>query len=309
MASVEKFDSIVLSGGGSNGIIILGALHYYFDIGLLQLKDIKEYAGASIGSVICLLLVCGYTPLEIFKEIQIVQDFFGIKESMNIIQNIKNMGIISIDKFIDKIQNLVVRKLGQIYSLKKLYEVTGKKLYVSATDITNIREIKYSYLSDISCLDAVKHSCNIPIIFHRIKYKNNYIVDGGVANNYPWDYLSKDCKKVLGILLCGKNSIFEDDNFLGYSQRIIITPIKLLSEIRYELSPSYVKTVKLDCEKMSYININDEQKLNSFLKGYQQTKELDQVKLLDVKGWYEEDFQENETEDLDFDFDDWNDKW
>jgi predicted acylesterase/phospholipase RssA len=308
MASVEKFDSIVLSGGGSNGIVILGALHYYFDIGLLQLKDIKEYAGASIGSVICLLLICGYTPLELFKEIQIIQDFFGIKESMNIIQNIKNMGIISINKFVEKIRQLVIKKMGQIYSLKKIYEITGKKLYISATDITNIREIKYSYTSDISCIDAVKHSCNIPVIFHRIKYKNNYIVDGGITNNYPWDYLSKNCKNVLGILLCGKNSIFQDDNFLGYSQRIIMTPIKLLSEIRYELTPSYVKTVKLNCEKMSYININDDQKMASFLKGYQQTKELDQVKLLNVKGW-DEDIIEEEKDDDDIDFENWNNEW
>lgn len=300
MSSNEKFDSIVLSGGGSNGIVILGALHYYFDIGLLELKNIKEYAGASIGSVICLLLVCGYTPIEIFKEIQLIQDFFGLKESFNFLQNIKNMGIMSINNFIDKVSELVIKKMGQIYSLKRIYEITGKKIYISATDVSNIREIKYSYTSNISCIDAIKHSCNIPIVFHRIKYQNKYMVDGGVSNNYPWDYLSKDCKNVLGILLCGKNSIFQDDNFLGYSQRIIMTPIKLLSEIRSEMAPGYIKTLKLDCERMSYININEEQKLSSFLKGYQQANELDHVKKIYVKDW------DDEIEE-DLDFDKWDD--
>jgi hypothetical protein len=126
------------------------------------------------------------------------------------------------------------------------------------------------------------------------------MVDGGVSNNYPWDYLSKDCKNVLGILLCGKNSIFQDDNFLGYSQRIIMTPIKLLSEIRSEMAPGYIKTLKLDCERMSYININEEQKLSSFLKGYQQANELDHVKKIYVKDW------DDEIEE-DLDFDKWDD--
>lgn len=286
----KKFDAVVLSGGGTNGILTLGSLHFYHELGKLSLINIKEYAGASIGSVICLLMVCGYTPLELFKEICLIDDFFEVKGVFNILHNIKNMGIMSIDNFIDRIKLLVLKKMGEIHTLKKLHEITGKKLYIPATDISNVKEIKYSYLTspEMSCIEAVKHSCNIPIVFHKIKHNSNFIVDGGVSNNYPWDYISGDCKNILGIYISGSNSSFQDDTFFGYAHRIITTPIKILSVLRCELAPDKVKTIKLTSEKMSYINIDQNQKMNCFLKGYQETSEQESVICLYVKGWCDE---------------------
>src|SRR5271156_5786165 len=61
---MNNFDTLVLSGGGIKGLAILGALHYVHD----QLKvftNFKNYVGTSIGSIICYLLIIGYTPLEL----------------------------------------------------------------------------------------------------------------------------------------------------------------------------------------------------------------------------------------------------
>ena len=57
------YDTLVLSGGGVNGILELGALQYCNDKNLLS--SIKTYVGTSIGSIICYLLIIGYTPVEI----------------------------------------------------------------------------------------------------------------------------------------------------------------------------------------------------------------------------------------------------
>ena len=63
MQPITDFDTLVLSGGSSKGILILGALQYAQDNFLLN--KINKYIGTSVGSIICFLLLIGYTPIEI----------------------------------------------------------------------------------------------------------------------------------------------------------------------------------------------------------------------------------------------------
>ena len=50
----HKFTRLVLSGGGSKGLAMLGALHYIHENN--GLDSINEYWGTSVGSIIILLL-------------------------------------------------------------------------------------------------------------------------------------------------------------------------------------------------------------------------------------------------------------
>jgi hypothetical protein len=64
---ISHYDTLVLSGGSSKGIIILGALQYLIDNYLIS--NIETYIGTSVGSIICYLLLIGYTPIEIIVYI------------------------------------------------------------------------------------------------------------------------------------------------------------------------------------------------------------------------------------------------
>lgn len=285
---MEDFDSIVLSGGGPNGLATLGVLHYYFQKNKIDTTKIKELAGTSIGSVICLLLACGYTPIEILSEMCMIDNFFDFKQTKNIIHNIKNMGAISIDPFINKISELLIRKTGEIYTFQKLFDKTGKILYISATNVTDTKEIKYFYKThpNLSCLEAVKQSCNIPVIFHKIVFEGKCISDGGVSNNYPWDYISESSVKTLGVFIEDNTAIFDGESFLGYIYNIIVTPIRLLSEIRCNMAPGRIKTVRLKCKKSdSYLNIEQSRKMEIFISGYKQAEEYDSIIKLTVMNW------------------------
>ena len=59
----SDYDTIVIAGGSSKGILTLGALQYAYDNYILH--DIKTYIGTSSGSIICFLILIGYTPIEI----------------------------------------------------------------------------------------------------------------------------------------------------------------------------------------------------------------------------------------------------
>ena len=68
----ENYDTLVLSGGSSKGLVILGALQYGYDNYLLN--EIETYIGTSAGAITCFLLAIGYSPLEIISYIKSMDD-------------------------------------------------------------------------------------------------------------------------------------------------------------------------------------------------------------------------------------------
>lgn len=283
------YDSLVLSGGGIKGILTLGFLHTMFEQKQISHESVLEYAGTSIGSVICLLLICGYTPYQIFEMVY-THNFFDINDG-NIFEMVTNYGFMTPNKFVGTIENYIVDKFGHIPSLFELYQKTKKVLYICAVNITNSTEEKISYRThpNLSCLEAVSISCNIPIIFHKKILGGDIVGDGGLVNNYPWNYISNQCQSTLGILLCGNGKNTKLDSFSGYIYRIMNIPISHLCEIRLAFTPSSLHTVRLEYTKSHsfQFNITEDEKLEMFMYGCQ-FKDEKEIKLY-VKDWeYEE---------------------
>lgn len=204
-------DTLVLSGGGNKGSLHLGALHYNYKNGYC--KDIKIFIGTSIGSVISLLLVCGYTPIEIFTSIYNL-DTTTLFPMTALSLSIENIGMFDIEPFIDIVSSMVVAKIGHAPTFLELYNKTRLSLIVSVVNLTRRHCEYWSHLTtpDVSCIDAVRFSCSIPLVFHRQKpvdivemglstscyYRdtvvddNIYYVDGGILNNFPIDVLEMD---------------------------------------------------------------------------------------------------------------------
>lgn len=61
----EKIKIVCFGGGGIKGISLGGLNYVLHKHGVL--KNVKVFAGVSIGAILALLNVCGYTPKEIIK--------------------------------------------------------------------------------------------------------------------------------------------------------------------------------------------------------------------------------------------------
>ena len=61
----NKYHTLILSGGGTKGLCILGALQYMQDTKRLECDSIKRFIGTSIGAIISYFLAIGYTPMEL----------------------------------------------------------------------------------------------------------------------------------------------------------------------------------------------------------------------------------------------------
>jgi len=295
----EIYDGLTLSGGGSKGIIMLGILHYHIENKLIDLNKINYYSGTSVGAVINLLLVCGYTPMEIYQKLSIMDSFFVENSNYTTEFDSKQSsetnttGIMSSDGLKNIISSLVKKKLNvsQTPTLLELYKLKGKYLYMCATNTTNKTEEKISHETypHLDCAEGATMSSSIPVFFKARKYQNNVFADGGVVNNLPWDYISDSATNILAIHLGTAAIQFPEDSSLGYIYNLIMTPVHRLTQLRKDIAPKNVKIIECiwECSFLHMV-LSKEQKWKMFLFGYHSAKRFYESENIYVNGWKNE---------------------
>lgn len=283
------YQRVVISGGGSNGILSLGALHYEYQKGLYDPNTVDIYAGTSIGSVISLLLICGYLPMEIFAQVYSLNHFFDLNNCGSIWDIVRYMGLISIDVFVNRIEEMVLYKLDKIPTLKELKDLTQKTLVVAVSNVTKVKceYLTYKTRPDISCVDAVIQSCNLPIIFHSILHEGSWMVDGGLVDNFPLKYIDDGVSKILGIVTTGIDTSLPDNKFIGYFYRILMMPIHSNTELRCALAKDNTNLIKIVRNKSSLklFSISCDDKMKMFWGGYTEAYIQDHSSYIHIKGW------------------------
>ena len=197
-----KPDALVIGPGGIKGLKALGFLVPLEDIGTLT--EIKIFCGVSVGAIVCLLLICGYSVREIIKE-AVLLDIFKELDSFDLSCILENKGLISNEMIKRALTNLVFEKFGVVPSLKGLQTLTGKSLITSVLNVTDEECLMMNPVDnpDVSCVDAVLYSSNIPFVFYQLTHEEKICADGILSNPYPVDYLDNNERKILGIYMKG----------------------------------------------------------------------------------------------------------
>jgi predicted acylesterase/phospholipase RssA len=189
---------LILGPGGYKGFDMLGFLSPLDDIGML--KSIDTICGVSVGAIIALLYIVGYTIKEIINE-AIILDVYNDISNFNINLAINNLGLLSNEKIKTRLTNLVFDKLTTIPSLKDLYTLTNKSFITISLNTTDQECIIMNPFThpNVSCVDACMYSINIPFIFYQLYYNNKVMIDGAFANPYPINYFDDGNTDILGI--------------------------------------------------------------------------------------------------------------
>jgi NTE family protein len=173
--------ALVLSGGGSLGMAHIGALR------LIERKYEFDFCvGVSAGSIIAACYACGKLSPEIEKDIT-EQNFlhFLVDYSKS------NFGFSRGQKMLD-----FLRKIFDDRTFEDLPK--GKTLVIGATDFSNGERV---FIRSGSIAEAVRASSSIPIVFEPFFYQNRWLVDGGLAQNFPLDVAIEEYKgkKIIGV--------------------------------------------------------------------------------------------------------------
>jgi predicted acylesterase/phospholipase RssA len=221
-------DTLVLGPGGIRGFMELGALLAFEQEG--HLNDITTVVGVSVGALIGLLFTAGLTVGEIIDTALHVDFFEDVESIIQILKSDKpynafsrfptvrdRKGLLSNDVVKKELQRQLIAKFGFTPSLHQLYLATGIKFIATSMNLRQRQPVYLSYETDpdLSVIDAVLLSMNIPLIFYQLRYKGDLHIDGAFANPYPVDLFRNTDKRILGLSILSSSTEQSSRNSTG----------------------------------------------------------------------------------------------
>lgn len=183
------YTNICFEGGGVLGFSYIGTILMLEKYGIT--KNLKRYAGSSVGALFASLLCIGFTGneiLDISKKLNLKnQPMCLIKKVYNIW---KHMGIYPLSNIENQIKKYISDKVNPDITLKELFDKTGKDLVIISTNLNRKTSIYFHYKTfpDVKLSDAILLSMSIPVIFQPRKMNyigtDDYYIDGGASDNY-----------------------------------------------------------------------------------------------------------------------------
>ena len=274
MSIKMDYDALCLSGGKLKGFAHLGAITQFYP----HIKNVKYLIGTSIGAPICLLLMIGCHPLDIYLKIKDVD----LSSVINPLHILRTLGVCEKNLISNIIKPIILSQLNinHIPTLKELYNMTGKLLVMTTYDIDNHKLLYMSHLTypNLNCLDAVEMSINIPPLFGEVKINGSRVIDAGLINNCPYEYFNNG-KKVLAINLVSKKT--NSNNIISYGLDILDSTSFYIEKIEKnpkDMNISNVTIINVTVKDPGLINISNEKKMNLYTEGllqsYEQYKKL-----------------------------------
>lgn len=273
----KEYDTLVLSGGGIKGFYLLGAIQALMDF--KKILKINTFIGTSIGSIICYLLIIGYTPIEIV--VSLYQNKWLEKLShFNIVTLTDGFGAVSFTMINEALENLTISKIGKLLTLQQLQDMFHKKLICVTYNMTicTTEYISCETYPEMPCLIALRMSSNIPIIFEKFQYMDCFYVDGGISENFPIIKGEEIGSNVLGLLLDSNEKDFKyesKDGIVNYLTKLLQIPMTQLlkNQLSRVSSKSTIIKIQTNLSKNPIdFNVDSKLKLEMFSEGYTSVK-------------------------------------
>ena len=183
-------DTLCIQGAGMKCISCIGALRVLAEKGILA--TITNFAGSSIGALVCLLLVIGMTPDEIEHTVSNSTPTPCCSISKYFICNYQQYVGNAIITYIESI--LSAKGFDPSITFLKLYNDTGKALVLTGTSVTVMDTYYFNYQTapEMKVIDALRISVCIPLFNAGVQTIINglphVMIDGGAIATIPLYY-------------------------------------------------------------------------------------------------------------------------
>ena len=244
------YKTLVLSGGGTKGILHLGAIYYLEEN---NLANFDTYIGTSVGSLIAGLLAVGYTAIDLFQFI--LHFDMKILKNFNLSNLLTGNGLDDGRVIMFVFKKLIEKKIGNSeITFKQLYDEHKKTLIICATCLNDGIPHYFNYKNNPNmpiCL-AVRMSMAIPYIFTSVSYNDLLFTDGGLVDNYPIEQ-TDNINTTIGIYLNGTKKYTKINNLEEFTLSIfsclLITSGKNASKYKEN-------TINIPTNDIGVINFN-----------------------------------------------------
>jgi len=267
--TTEK-EILVVSGGSIKGFTSLGCITKLKELKIIN--NLKVYCGSSVGSAICLLLLIGYEPYQIYQILYEIDLEMLIEYDNDIIDD-SCFGISTTNPFINILVILLKKKnIDPEITFKNLYELIPKKIIITGVCLNDLSLNYFSHdiTPDMSILLAVRISVSLPFVFKPVSYNNKIWIDGGCLNDYPIEIFDNELEKVIGIYTRDdyEANISEFENKFSYIYQVIKCMLKSISTYKLNAYKKYTVNITVDCGNSSIFSVCNDEKKRMYELGY-----------------------------------------
>lgn len=267
--------NLVISGGGIKIISTIGIIKLLEEEKII--KNINKFYGTSAGSLICLLIILGFSSSEMIKFIEkfdFNKIFYVCTDKI-----FDEFCVCDNSKFEKLIKLFINFKLKNSHDITmiELFNLTNKFLTITTISIKQKKVVYLDHLTypDLPVYKAIVMSCSIPLIFAPVKWQDDLFIDGGLIDNFPlFNIPNNEILSTLGIQICLDISKLDThyDNIYNYT----LTLIKIIMEYSIQIKSYNIISVLIDSDIVSNsldINISSSIRLELINQGYIQAKE------------------------------------
>jgi predicted acylesterase/phospholipase RssA len=201
MFSPSEVGYFVFSGGGINGFAHIGVWRFLEDVwsanNLSLSKSVRGAAGASVGSIIALAMVLGYSSHEL--EAFAVKALEGSKgmSKINIegLYNGTSTGLMPWNMISDFVREIIKLKTGNSdLTFGELKDHCACEYVCTTHNITQLRGEFFGteHTPDVPVWKGVTMSCLHPILFDSMKHNGDEYYDGGLSNSLPLEVFNPE---------------------------------------------------------------------------------------------------------------------
>ncbi|HIB77919.1 MAG TPA: hypothetical protein EYO58_09975, partial [Flavobacteriales bacterium] len=186
---------IVLSGGGTNAIAIVGSLQALYEKNVFN--SIERWIGSSAGAIIALFMVIGYTPQSLYHLLLNI-DYSNLNDANcdSVLSFFDTMGMIDGNRIMQIIRLALTKKgFTEDTTFCELFSQTKKELVIAGYNLT--KGITESFSSSktpyMKVLIACRISISIPLLFTPVMYNGDMFIDGCIIEHAPIQFaIQKD---------------------------------------------------------------------------------------------------------------------
>lgn len=189
--SVKKI-GLALGGGGARGICHIAFLEALDEMGI----EVSMISGTSIGSLIGALYASGLSGADIREMLNNIR-FKDIVEMVDL----KLFGTTSLFK------GQGMKDFMQKNMTVHTFEELKIPLKIVATDFWAQKQV---ILENGDLVSAIMASICIPAVFEPVLRDQHVLIDGGIANNVPFDILKEYNRTIVAIDVAGSVLVPED---------------------------------------------------------------------------------------------------
>jgi len=187
--STSNIRHIVISGGGTMGLVYYGILQESNKQNLWNIEHIQTIYGTSIGAILATILCLRY-------DWNTLDDYFMKRpwekvfhyDLHTLFSCVQNNGIFTRAVSEQILKPLLLGKdILPTVTMNEFFQKTGIELHLMVTNANMFEPVDVSYKThpDWSLVDAVHSSCAIPFLFKPISIDGNLYCDGGFCVSYP----------------------------------------------------------------------------------------------------------------------------